>query len=188
MCVDNRGTGARGADFKKCTYKNLGQIEVEDQIAAAEQFAKLPYIDETRIGMFGWSYGGFMTSHCLARGSIFKTGIAVAPVTNWAFYDNVYTERYMQRPQDNPSGYDNTRVMKFADGLMGKNYLLVHGTFDDNVHPQNSFELMNTLVQKNIAFDSEFYVNKNHGIYGGYTRLHLFTKMSKFLDEYLMAE
>jgi dipeptidyl-peptidase-4 len=188
ICVDNRGTGARGVDFKKCTYKNLGQIEVEDQIAAAEQFAKLPYIDADRIGMFGWSYGGFMTSHCLARSKVFKTGVAVAPVTSWEYYDNIYTERYMQRPQDNEAGYDNTRVMKFAEGLRDKNYLLVHGSFDDNVHPQNAFELMNTLVQMNIPFDSEIYVNKNHGIYGGLTRLHLYTKMTEFLDENLKGE
>ncbi|MBI1183713.1 alpha/beta fold hydrolase [bacterium] len=188
VCVDNRGTGARGVEFKKCTYKNLGQIEVEDQIAAAEELSKLPYIDEKRIGMFGWSYGGFMTSHCLARGEIFKTGVAVAPVTSWEYYDNIYTERYMQRPIDNPLGYENTRVMKFADGLRDKNFLLVHGSFDDNVHPQNAFELMNALVSKNIAFDSEIYVNKNHGIYGGYTRIHLFKKLTDFLNENLMGQ
>lgn len=188
LCVDNRGTGARGEDFKKCTYKNLGQIEVEDQITVAEQMAEKAFIDKNRIGMFGWSYGGFMTSHCLARGEIFKTGVAVAPVSSWEYYDNIYTERYMQRPQDNPLGYENTRVMKFADGLRDKNYLLVHGSFDDNVHPQNAFELMSTLVEKNIPFDSEIYVNKNHGIYGGYTRIHLYKKMTAFLDENLKGE
>lgn len=182
-CVDNRGTGARGVAFKKCTYKTLGQIETQDQIAAAEQLAALNYIDEDRVGMFGWSYGGFMASLCLAKGEVFNTAIAVAPVSSWEYYDNIYTERYMQRPIDNEEGYDNTRVFNFVDGMRGKDYLLVHGTFDDNVHPQNAFEIMNALVSKNISFDSELYVNKNHGIYGGFTRLHLYKKMTAFLED-----
>ena len=181
VCVDNRGTGARGADFKKMTYKQLGVIESEDQIAAANELSKLPYIDEKRIGMFGWSYGGYMTSLCLSKGKIFKTGVAVAPVTSWAFYDNIYTERFMQRPIDNPEGYANTTVMEHIDGLRNKSYLLVHGSFDDNVHPQNAFVLMKALVDKNISFDSEIYVNKNHGIGGGYTRIHLYKKMTTFI-------
>ena len=184
-CVDNRGTGARGADFKKCTYKTLGQIETEDQIAAAEQLAALKYIDEDRVGIFGWSYGGFMASLCLSKGEVFNTALAVAPVSSWEYYDNIYTERYMQRPVDNPDGYDNTRVFNFVDGMRGKDYLLVHGTFDDNVHPQNAFEIMNALVERNISFDSELYVNKNHGIYGGYTRIHLYKKMTAFIEENL---
>jgi len=184
-CVDNRGTGARGVDFKKCTYKTLGQIETQDQIAAAEQLAALDYIDEKRVGMFGWSYGGFMASLCLAKGEVFSSALAVAPVSSWEYYDNIYTERYMQRPIDNPEGYDNTRVFNFVDGMRGKDYLLVHGTFDDNVHPQNAFEIMNALVSKNISFDSELYVNKNHGIYGGYTRIHLYKKMTRFIEESL---
>jgi dipeptidyl-peptidase-4 len=185
-CFDNRGTGARGASFKKCTYKHLGQMEVEDQIAVGYQMAELPYIDDKRIGIFGWSYGGFMSAHCLARGEgVFQVAVSVAPVTDWAYYDNIYTERYMQRPIDNPDGYDNTRVMKFSDGLRDRDLLLVHGSFDDNVHPQNAYELMQDLVTKNIAFDSEIYINKNHGIYGGYTRLHLFGKISRYLDEHL---
>lgn len=185
VCVDNRGTGARGADFKKMTYKQLGVIESDDQIAVANELAERSYIDEKRIGMFGWSYGGYMTSLCLSKGAIFKTGIAVAPVTSWAYYDNIYTERFMQRPIDNPEGYANTTVMKHIDGLRDKNYLLVHGSFDDNVHPQNSFALMKALVDKNISFDSEIYVNKNHGIGGGYTRIHLYKKMTSFIMENL---
>lgn len=182
-CVDNRGTGARGVEFKKCTYKTLGQIETQDQIAAAEQLAALDYIDANRVGMFGWSYGGFMASLCLSKGEVFTTAVAVAPVSSWEYYDNIYTERYMQRPIDNKDGYENTRVFNFVDGMRGKDYLLVHGTFDDNVHPQNAFEIMNALVSKNISFDSELYVNKNHGIYGGYTRIHLYKKMTAFIEE-----
>lgn len=185
VCVDNRGTGARGADFKKGTYKQLGVKESEDQIAVANALAEKPYIDENRVGMFGWSYGGYMTSLCLAKGDVFKTGIAVAPVTSWAYYDNIYTERFMQRPIDNPEGYANTTVMNHIDGLRSKNYLLVHGSFDDNVHPQNAYVLMKAMVDRNISFDSEIYVNKNHGIGGGYTRIHLYKKMTNFIKENL---
>ncbi|MCB0737170.1 MAG: S9 family peptidase [Bacteroidetes bacterium] len=185
-CFDNRGTGARGVEFKKMTYMKLGQYEVEDQIAVAKHFAKQSYVDAKRIGIFGWSYGGYMSSLCLARGKdVFSTAVAVAPVTDWRFYDNIYTERYMRRPIDNEEGYKNTAVLNDVDNLRGGNYLLVHGSFDDNVHPQNAYELMKMMVERNIDFESELYVNKNHGIYGGYTRYHLFKKITRFLDENL---
>lgn len=188
-CFDNRGTGARGSQFKKMTYLNLGKYEVEDQIAVAKYFAKQSFVDDKRIGIFGWSYGGYMSSLCLARGrDIFSTAVAVAPVSDWRFYDNIYTERYMRRPIDNEDGYKNTAVLSEVSKMRGGNYMLVHGSFDDNVHPQNAFELMNVLVRNNIEFDSEIYVNKNHGIYGGYTRYHLFNRITDYLDENLKGE
>lgn len=185
-CFDNRGTGARGANFKKMTYLKLGKYEVEDQIAVAQHFAKEKWIDEKRIGIFGWSYGGYMASLCLARGrDVFSTAVAVAPVSDWRFYDNIYTERYMRRPKDNPEGYKSSSVLNEVDLLRGRNYMLVHGTFDDNVHVQNAYELMNRMVQRNVDYESELYVNKNHGIYGGPTRYHLFKRITHFLDDNL---
>ena len=185
VCVDNRGTGARGAEFKKMTYKNLGKYESDDQITAAKYFGNLPFIDSTRIGIWGWSYGGFMSSICLAKGAdIFKAAIAVAPVTNWRFYDNIYTERYMQLPKDNAEGYDKNSPINMIDSLKG-NYLLVHGTGDDNVHFQNSAEMVEKMVEQNKPFQSAYYPNKSHGISGGNTRLHLFTLMTKFILENL---
>mgnify|MGYP000446619525 CR=1 FL=1 len=187
-CFDNRGTGARGRDFKKCTYMNLGDLETKDQMSANRHLASLPYIDGTRIGIQGWSYGGFMSSNCLFKGNdIFKLAIAVAPVTNWKYYDSIYTERYMRTPQENNDGYEDNSPINHVDKLKGK-YLLVHGSADDNVHYQNTMELINALVAANKDFDLAIYPDKNHGIYGGNngnTRLHLFTKMTSFIMENL---
>ena len=184
-CVDNRGTGARGSEFKKCTYQQLGKLETVDQIEANRYLASLPYIDGARIGIFGWSYGGYMSSLCLLKGADdFKMAIAVAPVTNWRYYDSIYTERYMRTPQENAAGYDDNSPINHVSKLKGK-YLLVHGSADDNVHYQNTMEMTNALVNANKDFDMFIYPNKNHGIYGGYTRLHLFRKMTNFIKENL---
>lgn len=185
VCVDGRGTGFKGADFKKCTQKELGKFEVEDQIDAAKVIGSYPYVDKSRIGIFGWSYGGFMSSNCILKGAdVFKMAIAVAPVTNWRFYDSIYTERYMQTPQENASGYDDNSPINFAKNLKG-NYLLIHGTADDNVHVQNSMQMIEALVQANKQFDWAIYPDKNHGIYGGYTRIQLYNKMTNFIKEKL---
>lgn len=184
-CVDGRGTGYKGAAFKKVTYKELGKYEVEDQIDAAKVIGKYPYVDASRIGIFGWSYGGFMSSNCILKGNdVFKMAIAVAPVTNWRFYDSVYTERYMQTPQENASGYDDNSPINHVSKLKGS-YLLVHGTADDNVHVQNTMRMIEALVQANKQFDWAIYPDKNHGIYGGKTRLQLYTKMTNFIKEKL---
>lgn len=184
-CVDNRGTGGRGSEFKKCTYLNLGKLEVHDQIEAAKYFGKLPFIDATRIGIQGWSYGGFMASNCLFQGAdVFKAAIAVAPVTNWRYYDTVYTERFLRTPQENPTGYDDNSPVTHAKNLKG-NFLLVHGTGDDNVHFQNAVALEDALIKNNKQFQSFYYPNKNHGIAGGNTRLHLYTMMTNFLEKNL---
>ena len=184
-CVDGRGTGFKGADFKKCTQKELGKYEVEDQIDAAKVFGKYNYVDASRIGIFGWSYGGFMASNCLFQGAdVFKTAIAVAPVTSWRYYDSIYTERYMQTPQENASGYDNNSPINHVSKLKG-NFLLIHGTADDNVHVQNTMKMVEALVQANKQFDWAIYPDKNHGIYGGKTRLQLYTKMTNFIKEKL---
>lgn len=185
VCVDGRGTGLKGRDFKKVTQKELGKYEVEDQIAAAKKLSELPYIDESRTGIWGWSYGGFMSTNCLLKGNdVFEMGIAVAPVTSWRFYDTIYTERYMQTPQENASGYDDNSPFNYPELLKGK-YLLVHGSGDDNVHVQNTMRMIEALVQANKDFDWAIYPDKNHGIYGGNTRLHLFTKMTNFIKENL---
>jgi dipeptidyl-peptidase 4 len=184
-CVDNRGTGGKGEEFKKKTYLQLGKYETEDQINSAKYFGKMSFIDEDRIGIWGWSYGGYMSSLCLTKGNdVFKAAIAVAPVTNWRYYDNIYTERYMRTPAENADGYDDNSPINFVDSLKG-NYLIVHGTGDDNVHYQNSVEMVNKMISKNIPFESAYYPNKNHGISGGYTRMHLFTRMTKFILENL---
>jgi dipeptidyl-peptidase-4 len=184
-CVDGRGTGFKGADFKKCTQKELGKFEVEDQIDAAKVIGNYSYVDKTRIGIFGWSYGGFMSSNCLFKGAdVFKMAIAVAPVTNWRFYDSIYTERYMQTPQENPSGYDDNSPINHVSKLKG-NFLLIHGSADDNVHVQNSMQMIEALIQANKQFDWAIYPDKNHGIYGGYTRIQLYTKMTNFIKEKL---
>ncbi|MEL6589182.1 MAG: S9 family peptidase, partial [Bacteroidota bacterium] len=181
VSVDNRGTGARGRAFRTATYPQLGKYETMDQVSAAKYLASQSYVDGDRIGIWGWSYGGYMTSLCMTKGGgVFKMGIAVAPVTTWRFYDTIYTERYLKTPQLNPEGYDENSPLNFADGLEGK-YLLVHGTGDDNVHYQNSMEMVTALVDANKQFDSFFYPNKNHGIYGGYTRYHLYKKMTDFI-------
>ncbi|MCB6098357.1 S9 family peptidase [Flavobacterium psychrophilum] len=184
-CVDGRGTGFKGADFKKCTQKELGKFEVEDQIDAAKVFGTYTYVDKTRIGIFGWSFGGFMASNCIFQGAdIFKTAIAVAPVTSWRYYDSIYTERYMQTPQENASGYDNNSPINHVNKLKG-NFLLIHGTADDNVHVQNSMKMIEALIQANKQFDWAIYPDKNHSIYGGKTRLQLYTKMTNFIKEKL---
>lgn len=184
-CVDGRGTGFRGAEFKKVTYKELGKYEVEDQIDAAKTIGKYSYVDASRIGIFGWSYGGFMSSNCILKGNdVFKMAIAVAPVTNWRFYDSVYTERYMQTPQENASGYDDNSPINHVSKLKGS-YLLIHGSADDNVHVQNTMLMIEALVQANKQFDWAIYPDKNHGIYGGKTRLQLYTKMTNFIKEKL---
>jgi dipeptidyl-peptidase-4 len=184
-CVDGRGTGFKGADFKKVTYKELGKFEVEDQIDAAKTIGKYDYVDAARIGIWGWSYGGFMSSNCILKGNdVFKTAIAVAPVTNWRFYDSVYTERYMQTPQENASGYDENSPINHVSKLKAP-FLLIHGSADDNVHVQNSMLMIEALVQANKQFDWAIYPDKNHGIYGGRTRLQLYTKMTNFIKENL---
>ncbi|PJJ10566.1 dipeptidyl-peptidase-4 [Flavobacterium sp. 1] len=184
-CVDGRGTGFKGADFKKVTQLQLGKYEVEDQIDAAKVIGAYSYVDASRIGIFGWSYGGFMASNCIFQGAdVFKMAIAVAPVTNWRFYDSIYTERYMQTPQENASGYDTNSPINHVDKLKGK-FLLIHGSGDDNVHVQNSMQMMEALIQSNKQFDSQIYPDKNHGIYGGKTRIQLYNKMTNFIKENL---
>jgi dipeptidyl-peptidase-4 len=184
-CVDGRGTGYKGAAFKKCTQKELGKFEVEDQIDAAKVIGNYAYVDKTRIGIFGWSYGGFMSSNCLFKGAdVFKMAIAVAPVTNWRFYDSIYTERYMTTPQENASGYDDNSPINHVSKLKG-NFLLIHGTADDNVHVQNSMQMIEALVQANKQFDWAIYPDKNHGIYGGKTRIQLYNKMTNYIKEKL---
>lgn len=185
VCVDGRGTGLKGRDFKKVTQKELGKYEVEDQIAAAQKLSELPYIDASRTGIWGWSYGGFMSSNSLFQGAdTFEMAIAVAPVTSWRFYDTIYTERYMTTPQENPSGYDENSPISHVEKLQG-DFLLVHGSADDNVHVQNTTQLIEALVQANKQFDWAIYPDKNHGIYGGNTRLHLYNKMTNFIKENL---
>jgi len=180
-CVDNRGTGARGEDFRKVTYLKLGHYETIDQIEAAKYYQSLPFVDPSRIGIFGWSYGGYMSSLCLLKGAdTFKAAIAVAPVTNWKWYDSIYTERYMQTYAENPEGYDDNSPINFTNLLKG-NYLLIHGMADDNVHFQNTVEMTNALIENNKQFETYFYPNRNHGIYGGNARLHLYTKMTQFI-------
>ena len=184
-CVDGRGTGYRGAAFKKITQNQLGKYEVEDQIDAAEVFGTYPYVDKSRIGIWGWSYGGFMSSNAILKGAdVFTMAIAVAPVTNWRFYDSIYTERYMQTPQENASGYDDNSPINHVDKLKGK-YLLIHGSADDNVHVQNSMRMMEALIQANKPFESQVYPDKNHGIFGGKTRIHLYNRMTNFIKENL---
>ena len=185
VCVDGRGTGFKGADFKKVTQKELGKYEVEDQIAAAQKLGAMEYVDADRIGIWGWSYGGFMSSNCILKGAdTFSTAIAVAPVTNWRYYDTIYTERYMTTPQENASGYDENSPINHVEKLKGK-YLLIHGSADDNVHVQNTMQMIEALVQANKQFDWAIYPDKNHGIYGGNTRIHLFNKMTDFIKENL---
>ncbi|MFC7346333.1 S9 family peptidase [Chryseobacterium zhengzhouense] len=184
-CVDGRGTGFKGAKFKKVTYKNLGKYEIEDQIAAAKWLGNQKYIDKTRIGIFGWSFGGYMASLAMTKGAdVFKAGIAVAPVTNWRYYDSVYTERFLLTPQENPAGYDDNSPTTYANLLKGK-FLLIHGTADDNVHFQNSMEFSEALIQNKKQFEFMAYPDKNHGIYGGQTRPQLYQKMTDFILENL---
>jgi dipeptidyl-peptidase-4 len=181
VSVENRGTSGRGAAFRKATYANLGKLETLDQGAGARYLASLPYVDKTRIGIWGWSYGGYMTSLAMTKNAdLFKMGIAVAPVTNWRYYDTVYTERYLRTPQENPSGYDDNSPVQFAQNLTGK-FLLIHGTGDDNVHFQNSIAFVDALIKADKDFQTLYYPNRNHGISGGNTRLHLFQQMTNFI-------
>ena len=184
-CVDGRGTGFKGANFKKSTYLNLVKYETLDQIAAAKSLGALPYVDADRIGIWGWSFGGHMATHCLLTGNeVFSLAIAVAPVTNWRFYDTIYTERFMRTPQENPEGYDLNSPLNYADQLKGK-YLIIHGSGDDNVHVQNTMRMVDELIQADKQFEWMVYPDKNHGIYGGNTRKHLYTKMTNFILENL---
>lgn len=185
VCVDGRGTGFKGEAFKKSTYLQLGKYEIEDQIYVAKEIGKLPYVDAARIGIWGWSYGGYMSSLGISKGnSVFKTAIAVAPVTNWRYYDNIYTERFMRTPQENGKNYDDNSPINHVDKIKG-NYLIIHGTADDNVHFQNSVEMVDKLINNGVKFDSEYYPNKNHSIGGSKTRLHLYDKMTRFILEKL---
>jgi dipeptidyl-peptidase-4 len=187
VSVDNRGTGARGRDFKKCTQMELGKLETEDQIAAARYLASLPYVDAARIGIWGWSFGGYLSTSCILKGNdVFKMAIAVAPVVNWKWYDSAYTERYMRTMKENAGGYDHNSPIHFADRLKGGNYLICHGIADDNVHWQHSVEMINALIKANKQFDQHYYPNRNHGIYGDNATIHLFTKMTNFVKEQLL--
>lgn len=180
-CVDGRGTGYKGAAFKKSTYLNLVKYETLDQIAFAKALADMPFVDPARIGIWGWSFGGHMASQCLLTGQdVFSMAIAVAPVTNWRFYDTIYTERFMRTPQENPSGYDLNSPLNYADQLEGK-YLIIHGSGDDNVHVQNTMRMVEALIQADKQFEWMIYPDKNHGIYGGNTQKHLYTKMTTFI-------
>ncbi|MEX2591422.1 MAG: S9 family peptidase [Anditalea sp.] len=183
--IDNRGTGGRGRDFKHVTYANLGKYETEDQIAGAKYLGALPYVDSSRIGIWGWSYGGYMSSLALMVGNdVFKTAVAVAPVTTWRYYDTIYTERYLKTPQENPFGYDSNSPINHVRKLKG-NLLLIHGTGDDNVHFQNTVDLVNALVSADKQFETFYYPNRNHGIYGGNTTWHLYNLMTDFLKRKL---
>ncbi|SFB95928.1 dipeptidyl-peptidase-4 [Flexibacter flexilis DSM 6793] len=185
VIVDNRGTGGKGEKFKKATYANLGKYETQDQIDAAKHLSTLPFVDGSRIGIWGWSFGGYMSSLCITQGAdYFKLAIAVAPVTNWRYYDSIYTERYLRTPQENAKGYDENSPVTHASKLKGK-YLLVHGTGDDNVHFQNAVAMQDALIKAGKQFDSFYYPNRNHGIYGGNTRLHLYQMMTDFVTQNL---
>ncbi|GAB3705276.1 S9 family peptidase [Spirosoma flavus] len=185
VSVDGRGTGARGTAFRNVTYAQLGKLETEDQIAVARNLKTLRYVDPNRVGIWGWSYGGYMTALCMTIGAdVFKAGISVSPVTNWRYYDSIYTERYLKRPQENASGYDDNSPVTHASKLRGP-FLLIHGTGDDNVHFQNSIAFENALIEAGKQFQSFYYPNRNHGIYGGNTRLHLYTMMTEFIEKNL---
>ncbi|MEZ5006368.1 MAG: S9 family peptidase [Bacteroides graminisolvens] len=180
VCVDGRGTGGRGAEFAKCTYLNLGVKEAQDQVETAKHMAAQPYVDKSRIGIWGWSFGGYMTIMSMSEGTpVFKAGAAVAAVTDWRFYDTVYVERFMRTPQQNAEGYKAGSAFTRAANLNGR-LLLVHGMADDNVHFQNCAEYSECLVQADKQFDMQVYTNRNHGIYGGNTRYHLFTRLTEF--------
>jgi len=186
ICVDGRGTGLKGRDFKKMTQGKLGLYEVQDQIAAAEAIGQWSQVDSDKIGIWGWSYGGFMSANCLFQGKgVFSMAISVAPVTSWRFYDTIYTERFMGLPKDNPQGYDAYAPLDHVSGMTG-DFLLIHGTADDNVHVQNSMRLIDALVHANKPFDWLIYPDKNHGIRGGFTRQHLYGKMTEFIQKNLI--
>ena len=194
VSINNRGSGAQGEVFKKMTYLQLGKYETEDMITLAKYMAKQPYVDGNRIGIYGWSYGGFMAANGITKGAdVISTAVSVAPVTNWRYYDNVYTERFMRTPQENPDGYDLNSPVHNTELIKG-NYLLCHGSGDDNVHYQNAMELIKAMISNGKQFDLMIYPNKNHGIYGGYEygmgecRMHLFNKIDNFLFEHLLGE
>lgn len=181
VSVDNTGTGFRGEEFKKKTYLQMGKLEIEDQIDAAKYLGTLGYIDKSRIGHWGWSYGGFMSSLAITKGAdVFKAAVAVAPVTNWRYYDNIYTERFMRTPQENARGYDDNSPINFTDKIKGK-FLIIHGTGDDNVHFQNSVMMVDKMIQNNVQFESAYYPNKTHSISGGNTTYHIFRRMTDFI-------
>ncbi len=194
VSINNRGSGAQGEVFKKMTYLQLGKYETEDMITLAKYMAKQPYVDAERIGIYGWSYGGFMAANGITKGAdVISTAVSVAPVTNWRYYDNVYTERFMRTPQENPDGYDLNSPVHNTELIKG-NYLLCHGSGDDNVHYQNAMELIKAMISNGKQFDLMIYPNKNHGIYGGYEygagecRMHLFNKIDNFLFKHLLGE
>jgi dipeptidyl-peptidase-4 len=183
--VDNRGTGARGSRFKKITYLNLGTYEAADQIASARHFGSMPYVDSSRVGIWGGSYGGYMTLLSLFKGEgVFKAGIARAPVTDWRLYDTIYTERYMRTPLDNPDGYRRSAPQTYADRLRG-HLLIVHGTGDDNVHPQNTTQMIHLLEEANQQFDLRLYPNKTHAIEGARARVNLYSLYLEWLKKNL---
>lgn len=185
VCVDNRGTAGRGEEFGKCTYMQLGKLETEDLIKSARYIAGLPYIDKTRIGIFGASYGGYLALLCLAHGNdIFRMGIAYAPVTDWRFYDTIYTEKYMRTPKENSKGYEESSVLNVADRIKG-NLLLIHGTADDNVHLQHTMSLIEKLVQHNVKYDLLLYPGKKHSIRGGKLKYHLYKNITDFIYQNL---
>lgn len=181
VCVDGRGTGARGAEFRKCTYQQLNILETKDQVETAKYMGNQTYVDKNRIGIWGWSYGGTMALFCMTTGeNVFKAGIAVAPVTDYRLYDSAYAERFMRRPQENFKGYDKSSALLRADKLQGK-LLIVHGSADDNVHVQNTMLYVDKLVEADKQFEMQIYTDKNHSILGEQTRRHLYTRMSEFL-------
>jgi dipeptidyl-peptidase-4 len=185
VSVDNRGTGARGREWKKLTYLNLGDYESRDQMDAARWLASQRWVDGSRIGIWGWSYGGYLSSLAAGKGGdLFRAAIAVAPVTDWRFYDTIYTERYMWVPRDNTSGYVESAPLTHAGGMTAA-FLLVHGTGDDNVHVQNSIVLADTLQRAGKPFELMLYPNRNHSISGGNTSAHLYAMMTRFVEEHL---
>jgi dipeptidyl-peptidase-4 len=183
VSVDNRGTGARGSDFRKCTQLQLGKLETEDQIAAARYLGSQPWADPNRIGIWGWSFGGYLSTSCILKGAdVFRMAMAVAPVTNWKWYDSAYTERYMHTTADNAKGYEDNSPLNFANRLRGDNYLICHGVTDDNVHWQQTVEMIDALIKANKQFETYYYPNRNHGIYGENATKHLFTDFVKLTD------
>jgi len=185
VCVDPRGTAARGEDFRKITYLQLGKYESDDMVEAAKYLGTQPFVDKSNIAIYGWSYGGFMVLLTMQKGGeLFKAGISVAPVTSYRFYDSVYTERYMRTPEENKEGYDENAPLSHAGDIKGR-LLIIHGSADDNVHAQNTYEFTEKMVQAGVQFDMAIYTNRNHGIRGGNTSMHLYTKMTNFLKEQL---
>ena len=184
VCVDGRGTGARGADFEKTIYLTMGEKESKDQVETALYLGSLPYVDKDNIGIWGWSFGGFNTLMSMSEGrKVFKAGVAVAPPTNWRYYDSIYTERYMRTPKENAEGYNDNPIAR-AKQLSGA-LLIVHGTADDNVHPQNTFEYAEALVQADKDFQENYYTNRNHSIFGGNTRNHLLRQIAQWFENHL---